>query len=134
MTNKCHFNCYQTIIIKISISFFLQKVLWGHGASDIYPPFLLGLRPMPRPIITYEEDCGDHGNLENHAEDNFVLGQPRPRQKKSDLPVNTIFQNLPKKKISTAGKHIGAWWQSNSRKSCYLPIKCSTTNTPAALM
>ena len=47
--------------------------------SDIHPPFVLGLRPMPRLIITYEEDSGDHGNLGNRAEDNFVLGEPKLR-------------------------------------------------------
>ena len=28
---------------------------------------------MPRPIIAYEEDSGDHDNLGNRAEDNSVL-------------------------------------------------------------
>ena len=108
--------------------------MWSHRASDIHPSFVLGLRPMSRSIITCKKDNGDPGNPKNRAEDNFVLGQPRPRQKKSDLPANTIFQSLPKKKISTASKYTGAWRQSNSRKSCCLPIKCSTTNTLAVLM
>ena len=43
-------------------------------SSDTHPPFVLGLRPMPRPIIAYEEDNGDHGNPGNRAEDNSVLG------------------------------------------------------------
>ena len=30
--------------------------------SDLHLPFVLGLRPMPRLIVTYEEDSGDHGN------------------------------------------------------------------------
>ena len=38
--------------------------------NDIYPPFVLGLRP----IIAYEEDSGDHGNPGSRAEDNPVLG------------------------------------------------------------
>ena len=42
--------------------------------SDPHPPLVLGLRPMSRPIITYEEDIGDHGSPKNRAEDNFVLG------------------------------------------------------------
>ena len=42
--------------------------------NDICPPLVLGLRPMPRPIIAYEEDSGDHGNPRSHVEDNFVLG------------------------------------------------------------
>ena len=44
--------------------------------SDIHPPFAPfapGLRPMSRPIIAYEEDSGDHGNLGSRAEDNPVL-------------------------------------------------------------
>ena len=32
--------------------------------SDIHPSFVLSLRP----IIAYEEDSGDHGNLGNRAE------------------------------------------------------------------
>ena len=102
--------------------------------SDIRPSFVLGLRPMPRPIIAYEEDNSDHGNPGKRTEDNSILGQPKLRQKKSDLPTKTIFQSTPKKKISTASKHTGAWRQSNSRKSCCLHIKCSATNTLAALM
>ena len=85
--------------------------------SDIHPPFVLGLRPMPRPIIAYEEDSGNHGNPGNRAKDNSVLGQPKLRQKKSDLPTKIIFQNTPRKKISTTSKHTGAWRQSNSRNS-----------------
>ena len=42
--------------------------------SNPHPPLVLGLRPMPRPVIAYEEDRGDHGNPKNRAEDNFVLG------------------------------------------------------------
>ena len=42
--------------------------------SDIHPPFVLGLRPMSRPIIAYEEDSGDHGNPGNRTKDNSVLG------------------------------------------------------------
>ena len=42
--------------------------------NDLHPPFVLDLRPMPRPIITYEEGSGDHGNPGSHAEDNPVLG------------------------------------------------------------
>ena len=41
--------------------------------NDLHPPFVLSLRPMPRPIITYEEDGGDHGNPGSRAEDNPVL-------------------------------------------------------------
>ena len=48
-------------------------------SSDIYPLFVRGLRPIPRPIIAYEENNGDHGSLGNRAEDNFVLGEPKPR-------------------------------------------------------
>ena len=48
--------------------------VWGGGggfrASDIHPSFVLGLRP----IITCKKNNGDHDNLENHAEDNSVLG------------------------------------------------------------
>ena len=29
---------------------------------------------MLRPIITYEEDRGDHDNPKNGVEDNFILG------------------------------------------------------------
>ena len=102
--------------------------------SDIHPPFVLGLRPMPRSRIVCEEDSGNHSDLENRAEDNPVLGQQKPRQKKSDLSTKTIFQSTLRKKIGTASKHTGAWRQSNFRKSCCLHIKCSTTNTLAALM
>ena len=68
---------------RISKSFFPPKGLkskilrgycGGHKASDIHPSFVLGLRPMPRPIITCKKDNGDHGNPENYAEDNSVLG------------------------------------------------------------
>ena len=55
---------------------FLIECYYYCGAresSDIHPPFVLGLRPMPRPIIAYEEDSGDHDNLGNRAEDNSVL-------------------------------------------------------------
>ena len=48
--------------------------MWGHRTGDISSSFVLGLRPMPRPIITYEEDRGDHDNPKNRAEDNFILG------------------------------------------------------------
>ena len=41
--------------------------------SDLHPPFVLGLRPMSRPIIAYEEDSGDHGNSGSRAKDNLVL-------------------------------------------------------------
>ena len=47
--------------------------MWGNRVSDIHPSFVLGLRPMPRPIITFKKDNGDHGNPENYAEDNSVL-------------------------------------------------------------
>ena len=42
--------------------------------SDMHPHFVLGLRPMLRPIIAYEEDSGDYGNPGNCAEDNSILG------------------------------------------------------------
>ena len=42
--------------------------------SDLHPPFALGVGPMPRLIIAYEEDNGDHGNPRSHAENNHVLG------------------------------------------------------------
>ena len=42
--------------------------------KDLHPPFALDLGPMPRPIIAYEEDNGDHGNPRSHAENNHVLG------------------------------------------------------------
>ena len=42
--------------------------------NDLHPPFVLGLRPMARPIIAYEESSGDHGNPGSRAEDNPVLG------------------------------------------------------------
>ena len=106
----------------------------SHRVSDIHPSFVLGLRPMSRSIITCKKDNGDPDNPKNHADDNFVLGQPRPRQKKSDLPTNIIFQSLPKKRVSTTDKHTRAWRQSSFRISCCLPIKCSTTNTLATLM
>ena len=102
--------------------------------SDIHPPLVLGLGPMPRPIITYGENNGDSGNPRNHAEDNFVLGQPKPRLKKGDFLAKTIFQSTPRKKISTVRKHTEAWRQSNSRKGCCLHIKCSTTNTLVTFM
>ena len=51
-----------------------EGLLWGHRASDIHPSFVLGLRPMPRPIITCKKHNGDHGNPKNYAEDNSVLG------------------------------------------------------------
>ena len=44
-------------------------IMWGHRTSDIPSSFVLGLRP----IITYEEDRGDHGNPKNGVEDNFIL-------------------------------------------------------------
>ena len=108
--------------------------MWSHRASDTHLSFILGLRPMSRSIITSKKDNGDPDNPKNHADDNFVLGQPRPRQKKSDLLTNIIFQSLLKKRVSTADKHTRAWRQSSFRKSCCLPIKCSTTNTLATLM
>ena len=43
--------------------------LWGHRAGNIPPSFVLGLRPMPRLIITYEEDRGNHDNPKNGAEE-----------------------------------------------------------------
>ena len=42
-------------------------------SSDIHLSFRLGLRPMLRPIIAYEEDSGDYGNPGISAEDNLVL-------------------------------------------------------------
>ena len=42
--------------------------------SDIHPPFVLGLRPMSKLIIAYEEDSGNHGNPGSRAEDNPILG------------------------------------------------------------
>ena len=42
--------------------------------SDIHPPFVLGLRPMSKLIITYEEDSGNRGNPRSRVEDNPVLG------------------------------------------------------------
>ena len=43
--------------------------------SNPRPPLILGLKPKPRPIITYEKDRGDHGSpKKNLAENNFVLG------------------------------------------------------------
>ena len=42
--------------------------------SDIHLSFRLGLRPMLRPIIAYEEDSGDHGNSGNRVKDNSILG------------------------------------------------------------
>ena len=47
--------------------------------NDLHPPFVLGLSPMPTPIIAYEEDSGDYNNSGNRAEDNSVLGKPKPR-------------------------------------------------------
>jgi len=41
---------------------------------DIHPPFVLGLRPVPRAKIVYEEDSDNHCDPENCAEDNAVLG------------------------------------------------------------
>ena len=41
--------------------------------NDLHPPFVLGLRPMPRPIIAYEEGSSDHDNPRSHVEDNPVL-------------------------------------------------------------
>ena len=105
--------------------------LWGHKVGNIPPSFVLGLRPMPRLIITYEEGNGDHGNPKNCAEDKV----PRLKQKKSDLPTNAVSQSLPRKKISTTYKST---LEHGSRailgKSCYLPIKYSTTNTLTTLM
>ena len=44
-----------------------SKILRGYCGviepSDIHPPFVLGLRP----IVAYEKDSSDHGNLGNHA-------------------------------------------------------------------
>ena len=40
----------------------LRGLLWGHRISDVPSSFALGLRPMPRPIITCKKDNGDHGN------------------------------------------------------------------------
>ena len=49
--------------------------IWGIiEPSDIHPPFVLGLRPMSKLIITYEEDSGNHGNPRSRVEDNLVLG------------------------------------------------------------
>ena len=42
--------------------------------NDLHPPFVLGLRPMPRPIIAYEGESGDHGNPRSRVEDNPILG------------------------------------------------------------
>ena len=47
--------------------------------SDLHPPFTLCLGPMPRSIIAYEEDNGDHDNSGNRTEDNPVLGWPKLR-------------------------------------------------------
>ena len=49
---------------------FFFMMLWGHRASDIHPSFVLGLRA----IIICKKNNGDHGNPENHAKDNSVLG------------------------------------------------------------
>ena len=35
--------------------------------SDPHSPLVLGLRPMPKLIIAYEEDKGDHGSPKNCA-------------------------------------------------------------------
>ena len=43
--------------------------MWGHRASDTHPSFVLGLRPMTRPIITCKKDNDDHDNPKNRAED-----------------------------------------------------------------
>ena len=55
-----------------------SRILRGYcgviESNDVHPPFVLGLRPMPRPIIAYEEDSGDHGNPRSSAKDNPVLG------------------------------------------------------------
>ena len=51
-----------------------EGLLWGHRTGDMPSSFVLGLRPMPRPIITYEKDRGDHGNPKNRVEGNFILG------------------------------------------------------------
>ena len=42
--------------------------------KDLHPHFALDLGPMPRPIIAYKEDNGDHGNPRSCAENNHVLG------------------------------------------------------------
>ena len=55
----------------------LCMTLYYYGVlkpNDLHPPFVLGLRPMARPIIAYEESSGDHGNPGSRAEDNPVLG------------------------------------------------------------
>ena len=63
----------------IYIYIYIYKLLLNNNcgvieSSDIHPPFVLGLKPIPRPIVAYEEDSDDHGNLVSHAEDNPVLG------------------------------------------------------------
>ena len=56
---------------------FLNFVIYFCGvieSNDTHPPFVLGLRPISKPTIAYEEDSGGHGNPRNHAEDNSILG------------------------------------------------------------
>ena len=45
-----------------SLSFNLSLLLWGHRTGNILSSFVLGLRPMPRPIITCKKGNGDCGN------------------------------------------------------------------------
>ena len=45
--------------------------------TDLHPPFVLGLRPMTRLIIAYEEGSGDHNNPRSRAKDMITLSSTR---------------------------------------------------------
>ena len=65
---------YINLKIEGSNKYYINATYGVIKPSDIHPPFVLGLRPMPRSRILYEEDSGNHYDPENCAEDNAVLG------------------------------------------------------------
>ena len=63
--------------------------------SDLHPPFVLGLSPMPRPIIAYEEGSGDHDNPRSRAKDMINLSSTRlPGLSCSPLPSSYAIMGL----------------------------------------
>ena len=72
----------------------------------------------------------------------FYLGLGQPRTSLSSISLGrgrrrAIYQRIQSSKASQKRRQVSqaeAWWQNNSRKSFCLFIKCSATNTLAALM
>ena len=52
---------------------------------------------------------------------------PQPTEiirRKGGMPLKIASQGISRKKDQYSGPAIGAWWRSNSRRSCHLHIKC----------